>query len=417
MISPAALLFPGPAAVSAPGSLPAAPEQKPGLFAGLLPEQPTETPALLPDPEALAASEALAAGLEAEIAARLEAEPLPLSPPPQAMPLPVPLPEETISAGAAPEASPDLPPSDLAPSKGEEQAAEPVPVLAAPAPLALVVPSPLPDPSPALTGGAADPAPHSAAAAPLPASAPKPLPEPAEPGARAPRSAAPSEMLPQEMLLTEAAAPAEYASALAPPRKSAPSGASLPVTAAPASAASAAAGAAPLPESGSLQGEVFALQPLPEPGPQRSETAQPAAPAAAPQTAGTASPLLRNVMERLEQIEQSEGRTRLLLRPQGLGILEIEISRLTDGRLQMAIRAENPMILQSLQQEATALNDFLGARGFDMAGGGPDLGRYSRPETGSAGDEAKEADNTAAEPPETPARRDQHGPGLIDITT
>lgn len=136
------------------------------------------------------------------------------------------------------------------------------------------------------------------------------------------------------------------------------------------------------------------------------------------ESAEPSSPLLRNVLDRLQELEQSEGRTRVLLRPQGLGILEIDVVRLADGRLQMSIRAENPLVLQSLEQDAGALSDFLGARGFDLAGGGPDLGKYSRPEEGENSEgQAGALVDPGADAPEAQIASKSTGSGLVDIIT
>lgn len=178
--------------------------------------------------------------------------------------------------------------------------------------------------------------------------------------------------------------------------------------------------AAPLQTEAAVQAEPAqpaTLTQLPAETPLRSAEA-PAVPAApvSPQAAPR-STLTRNVFERLDEMEHSEGRTRVLLRPQGLGILEIDVTRLADGRMQVSLRAENPLVLQALQQDASTLSDYLGARGFDMAGGGPDLGRYSRPapaDAGSASAEGAEPDEDTAADPATPARQ---GAGQLDIVT
>lgn len=159
------------------------------------------------------------------------------------------------------------------------------------------------------------------------------------------------------------------------------------------------------------------LPPLPAEAPLRSAEA-PAVPAApvSPQAAPR-STLTRNVFERLDELEHSEGRTRVLLRPQGLGILEIDVTRLADGRMQVSLRAENPLVLQALQQDASTLTDYLGARGFDMAGGGPDLGRYSRPAPADAGSAPGVGTEPEEETPADPTQPARQGAGQLDIVT
>lgn len=103
-----------------------------------------------------------------------------------------------------------------------------------------------------------------------------------------------------------------------------------------------------------------------------------AAPPAAPARAAP-PPLLRNVLDRLSEVEIAEGKTRLLLRPKGLGVLEIDIARQLGGRLQLVIRAENPLLLEALRQESGAMSAYLGERGFDLSGGEAELGRWRPP--------------------------------------
>ena len=90
-------------------------------------------------------------------------------------------------------------------------------------------------------------------------------------------------------------------------------------------------------------------------------------------------PLVRNVIERMEEVNLQEGNTRVLLKPQGLGLLEIDMSSAPDGRMNLTIRAENPMVLEALKQESGALSLFMGQKGFDLSGGEPQLDQYQRP--------------------------------------
>lgn len=95
-----------------------------------------------------------------------------------------------------------------------------------------------------------------------------------------------------------------------------------------------------------------------------------------------ASPLVRNILDRMQELEVSEGKTRILLRPQGMGALEIDILRQADGRIHLAIKVENPMVLDALRNESSALSSFMGEKGFDLSNGGPDLSSYRRPTQG-----------------------------------
>lgn len=110
-----------------------------------------------------------------------------------------------------------------------------------------------------------------------------------------------------------------------------------------------------------------------------------------------ASPLVRNILDRMQELEVSEGKTRILLRPQGMGALEIDILRQADGRMHLAIRVENPLVLDALRNESGALSSFMGEKGFDLSNGGPDLSSYRQmPQSEEAGSE-DEADITETE--------------------
>lgn len=111
------------------------------------------------------------------------------------------------------------------------------------------------------------------------------------------------------------------------------------------------------------------------------------------------SPLVRNILDRMQDLEISEGKTRILLRPQGMGALEIDILRQADGRMHLAIRVENPLVLDALRNESGALSSFMGEKGFDLSNGGPDLSSYRQmPQDEDAGsDDEADAIKTETE--------------------
>lgn len=91
-------------------------------------------------------------------------------------------------------------------------------------------------------------------------------------------------------------------------------------------------------------------------------------------------PLVRNVIERMQELDLEPGKTKIVLKPQGLGTLEIDLTQASDGQIQLIIRAENPIVLEALRQENGALSSLMGAKGFDLAGGEAQLGQYQRPQ-------------------------------------
>ena len=116
-----------------------------------------------------------------------------------------------------------------------------------------------------------------------------------------------------------------------------------------------------------------------------SETARPAdAPAAPPRMA---SPLVRNVAGQLASLPLEEGRIKLQLKPQGMGLIEVELMRDMAGRQDISIRVQNPMVLEALRAERGALQDLLAEHGQS---GGLQLDLFHK-DQGKNRDEGKEA--------------------------
>ncbi|RRH75789.1 flagellar hook-length control protein FliK [Falsigemmobacter faecalis] len=121
------------------------------------------------------------------------------------------------------------------------------------------------------------------------------------------------------------------------------------------------------------------LMPAAEPlRPERSLTDKPLT---APSPRAEPSALQRNLLDRLSEVNLEEGRSRFLLRPRGLGVVEIDLTRLMGGRMQVVLRLENPMVLDGLRAEADQLGAWLEERGFDLGGDTPEFAAWEAPET------------------------------------
>lgn len=156
----------------------------------------------------------------------------------------------------------------------------------------------------------------------------------------------------------------------------------------------------PTADAPSLTGEAFSpeaasehaeVQPGFEPASARSE-AQPVSPqpAQALASARFRSPLARSVATQLSGASLEEGSVTIRLRPQGMGVIEIEIARGAQGQMEIAMRVQNPMVLDALRTERSALSDLLAGSGarsdnldlglFQPGGEGRDSGRENREE-------------------------------------
>lgn len=79
--------------------------------------------------------------------------------------------------------------------------------------------------------------------------------------------------------------------------------------------------------------------------------------------------LLGNVGAALRTASVDEtGKTTLKLRPQGLGLIEIELSRDQENRIHMSMRVQNPMVLDAIQSDRQLISGMLENSGRSIAG-------------------------------------------------
>lgn len=151
-------------------------------------------------------------------------------------------------------------------------------------------------------------------------------------------------------------------------------------------------------------------EPLPEPVPEASADLPTPREASPPDRAANDRPvsplppraepsaLQRNLLDRLSEVSLEEGRSRFLLRPRGLGTVEIDLTRLMDGRMQVVLRLENPMVLEGLRAEADQLGAWLEERGFDLGGEAPEFAAWEAAEPSASPGEEPGADAVPAGP-------------------
>lgn len=91
-----------------------------------------------------------------------------------------------------------------------------------------------------------------------------------------------------------------------------------------------------------------------------------------------ASPLVKSVADQVSRQANDDGKLTLHLRPHGMGLIEMEVNRDQNGRAEIIMRVQNPMVLDALRAERTAMLDLIGSQGsgdsldLDLYRGGDD---------------------------------------------
>mgnify|MGYP000385926369 CR=1 FL=1 len=146
-----------------------------------------------------------------------------------------------------------------------------------------------------------------------------------------------------------------------------------------------------------------------------------AATQARPAQAGAEQPRFAAALtDQVRSAEVSEGRTRIELSPRGLGSIEVDVTTAEDGTLKVVVRAENPVVLNSLRQERDLLAQALGGldagsldlQSFSDSSGQEPQGDRSPSLTAIGDDDMAEAAVEAAAP-----QTAQIGAGRLDIVT
>lgn len=130
-----------------------------------------------------------------------------------------------------------------------------------------------------------------------------------------------------------------------------------------------------------------------------------------------ATQLSARVAQDLRQaVVEEEGVTRVVLRPAGLGLIEMELTRDAQERLHLAIRVQNPMVLAALRHDRIALDGILSAHstaspGVDLTqsgAGGDDPRGFGH---GAGREDAKDAARQSGAPGQNGQDRDQRQSG------
>jgi hypothetical protein len=78
------------------------------------------------------------------------------------------------------------------------------------------------------------------------------------------------------------------------------------------------------------------------------------------------SPIVRNVMECIDPSTLKDGSVTIVLKPHGLGTIEMSIVSSGDGRMSVAMKVENPLVLDAMRSESRSLEQSFQAKGADV---------------------------------------------------
>ncbi|KAA9009978.1 flagellar hook-length control protein FliK [Histidinibacterium aquaticum] len=151
----------------------------------------------------------------------------------------------------------------------------------------------------------------------------------------------------------------------------------------------------------------------------RPAVAEPTTPNASQPPASNPAAFANRIAAQIKSVGVGEGRTLVQLRPDGLGQIEVEVTRGEEGALRIVMKVENPVVLQALRTDRDMLLSVLGEAGSDVAEGELEFGTFGggRDDGGTDRDESEPGDMGAIL--ETPgvARTEVLEDGRVDILT
>jgi hypothetical protein len=120
------------------------------------------------------------------------------------------------------------------------------------------------------------------------------------------------------------------------------------------------------------------------------------------------SPIVQNVMAHIQSTKVEPGTITVRLRPDGLGIVELQITQDQDGTMEVSLRAKNPMVLDALRLERHAISDILTQQGAQLKQEGINFDHFGS-QGGKAGSNATKDENSSQITGDESDHRDQDG--------
>lgn len=135
--------------------------------------------------------------------------------------------------------------------------------------------------------------------------------------------------------------------------------------------------------------------------------------------------LRQHVTQQIRGLETADNKLRFALSPYGMGEIEIEVVRLENGRMQIAMTTESAAVLNVLRQDREQLLEALQSRGLEADSADLDFQTFDDRGRGTGGDrfaplsERAEGGASPEDPAQdiAPAPRMTSGPGQLDILT
>lgn len=102
------------------------------------------------------------------------------------------------------------------------------------------------------------------------------------------------------------------------------------------------------------------------------------------------SPIVANVMTHVKSAVIEPGTMTIRLKPHGMGLVEIEVAQDVDGRMEVSLRASNPLVLEALRVERNVIADLLTQQGAQLKQDGLNFDGFGQQDkTGENGKDQK----------------------------
>jgi hypothetical protein len=157
----------------------------------------------------------------------------------------------------------------------------------------------------------------------------------------------------------------------------------------------------------------------------KSEAASATFAAPARESTTAQSPMVQKVVDQIAKIPNTDGTTTIKLTPHGMGSVEITVEKMSNGRIDVELRVQNPLVLEAMRNERGAISHLFSSQG-NNAGGSLSMelmnsggGQQSRDDKASSdAGKTSETGVTDEEPEETiETPRIQGGSGSLNILT
>ncbi len=139
------------------------------------------------------------------------------------------------------------------------------------------------------------------------------------------------------------------------------------------------------------------------------------------------SPIVQKVTEQISKIPTENGTTTIRLKPHGMGAVEITVEKASNGRIEVDLKVQNPLVLEAMRSERGAIahlfssqaNGGGGSLSMELMNSGNGQGKPARQEDSASrsGGDAEAASHEEDTAGQDKAQRTYAGPGTLNILT